>query len=801
LGYRAKLGAMTELADPVVKSADLRRLLLNAAMIAFVLLLGLGGTALIYRALQANVALQQQNRFKAAAQSVLDALDLDMTRTVEAVRSAAIMAGSQQTVSRREFVAYGSRVIAPFGKLSQLQWEPVVPSNLRAQAESQAQKNGLAHYRIFEIDSGQAVPASERDQYVPILFSIPERIGTVGFDLASDPARMGSRLKARDSGQAFASETFAATIAGANDTASLVFSISAPVYEFDRPASLLSSISDRRNYFQGYVSGQVQVDLLLKEAALRAASGHLNLVVTDLGTATETTIFDTGDPTGAAPAPTILQPTELEHAWRKTVTMANRPWEIRLSPQPSFYEGDAEYNRLIVLAGGVGATVLLALTILLMQRRQSLMRAAQASQLSAERALKVERQRLHNIIEGTGAGTWELNLQTRELHVNERFFAMLGYKPGEIVPFDFDTWQALGHPDEIVPLHDYLKRLASGKTDAIDAETRRLHKSGQYVWVLVKGRVFAYAADGSPLWMAGIMQDISARKQAQDQIIELNNTLELRVQERSAELQAAMATLHRSQEELARSEANATLSTLVASVSHELSTPMGNSLMAASTLVDQSTLFQQAVDGNQLKRSDLASFVRTMREGCDLMLSNLQRAVELLKNFRQVVNDQASEQRRCFDLASAVREVVATLAPSLKKSPHRVVVNIPEGIDMDSFPGPLGQVVINLVNNAYLHAFDGLNDGVVTIEATLDAERVRMTVSDNGSGMSPQTQAHLFQPFFSTKAGRGGTGLGMTIVENLVTKTLGGSLSVHSVAGQGTTLTIEVPVSAPHSET
>lgn len=270
-------------------------------------------------------------------------------------------------------------------------------------------------------------------------------------------------------------------------------------------------------------------------------------------------------------------------------------------------------------------------------------------------------------------------------------------------------------------------------------------------------------------------------------------------QERRA-LEVLTDKLHRSQEALARSETKAALSTVIASVSHELSTPLGNSLMTASTLVDQSRDFRRAFDSDQLKRSELSAFVENVCEGNDLMLRNLQRAVALLKNFRQVANDQASEQRRRFDLAQVVQEVVDTLAPSLKRQPHTLVIDIPAGITMDSLPGPLGQVIINVVNNAYLHAFEGRSDGVLTIRATQGGGRAHLVFTDNGVGMSPQTQSRLFQPFFSTKTGEGGTGLGMTIVADLIRKALGGTLEVYSTVGGGTTLRVDLPLVAPPNE-
>lgn len=277
------------------------------------------------------------------------------------------------------------------------------------------------------------------------------------------------------------------------------------------------------------------------------------------------------------------------------------------------------------------------------------------------------------------------------------------------------------------------------------------------------------------------------------QVHELNETLEERVTQRTAELEQALENLKLSQDHLANSEAKATLSTIFASVSHELGTPLGNSKMVASTLAEQTKTMAQDLKSGQLKRSSLGYFVEQVADGIALLERNLERAVELLGDFRQVAADQASEQRRQFKLQLVVNEILHMLSPSTKHLPHRIVVEIPADITMDSQPGPLGQIVVNLVNNAYLHAFEGRSNGVLTISAKLDGDEVHMGFADNGVGMPADVKDKLFEPFFSTKIGKGGTGLGMAIVRNLVIKTLGGRVSVASTVGAGTRFDIVLP--------
>jgi PAS domain S-box-containing protein len=417
--------------------------------------------------------------------------------------------------------------------------------------------------------------------------------------------------------------------------------------------------------------------------------------------------------------------------------------------------------------------------------------------LNAESALRHERQRLSNIIDGTDAGTWEHDFVTGEDRVNDKYAHMLGYNPSEMEAQIAGDFRNIVHPDDLAHVSSLWDAHLTGATPVYEAEFRVRHQQGHWVWVLSHGKAWMRDADGKTLSISGIHLDVSAIKKAEADLMALNGQLEDRVAERTAELEATLQQLRDSQRSLASSEARATMSTMIAGLSHELGTPMGNSLIAANTVSAGARDFRKQLSDGALKRSDMNHFMDLVGQGADIIQGNLNRANDLLKNFRQVAADQASEQRRTFDLAQAVQEIVQTLRPSLKQHPHHIVLDIPAGIAMDSQPGPLGQIVINLINNAYLHAFEGMTEGTLTLHARADGDWVQMEVRDNGVGIPPANLDKLFEPFFSTKIGKGGTGLGMAIVQNLATKTLGGSVAVRSQLGEGTVFVIRFPRSLP----
>lgn len=291
-------------------------------------------------------------------------------------------------------------------------------------------------------------------------------------------------------------------------------------------------------------------------------------------------------------------------------------------------------------------------------------------------------------------------------------------------------------------------------------------------------------------------------------LVQLNQGLEQRVAERTQDLaqangalQASMNELKNTRNDLVRNERLASLGGLVAGVAHELNTPLGNSVLAISTLQDEMRQFRNGL-AQGLRKSALDKLLEGVDLASDIASRNLARAADLVTSFKQVAVDQTSGHRRRFDLQAVVNELLRTLQPTLARTPYTLQVDVPAGLSLDSYPGSLGQIITNLVNNAVLHGFDGREHGTITLHAEAipgDNPQVLLTVHDNGRGIPAALQSRVFDPFVTTRMGRGGTGLGLNIAHSIAANVLGGTLSFTSEEGVGTTFAVQMPCSAPQA--
>jgi signal transduction histidine kinase len=259
------------------------------------------------------------------------------------------------------------------------------------------------------------------------------------------------------------------------------------------------------------------------------------------------------------------------------------------------------------------------------------------------------------------------------------------------------------------------------------------------------------------------------------------------------EVDRAVGDLKAAQAQLVQQEKMASLGAVVAGVAHEINTPVGVSVTAASTLQALSSKIGDKYAASALSRNDLETYLASAQECADIILRNMQRAANLIQSFKQVAVDQTVGDRRPFEIRSYIDEVLLSLAPQLRKSPHAVVVSCPDTLVLDSYPGALAQILTNLVNNSLMHAFPEGRSGSIGISVSEDADTVVLLYTDDGLGIPADHLPHVFEPFFTTKRGQGGSGLGLHIVYKLTTETLGGTVEIRSPPDNGVEVRIAFP--------
>jgi signal transduction histidine kinase len=297
---------------------------------------------------------------------------------------------------------------------------------------------------------------------------------------------------------------------------------------------------------------------------------------------------------------------------------------------------------------------------------------------------------------------------------------------------------------------------------------------------------------------AELQQEVLVRRAREAEIQQLNAALELRVEQRTAQLRQANDELRLAADQLVQTEKVASLGRLVAGIAHELNTPLGSTLTASSALKAHLSSFGQAALEGRLKRSSVDDFVTQSELACEIIERNAQRAAALIDNFKELAVDQASARRRVFCLRRTVEEVIASHHNAWKLTGHRIELEIDEALQMDSFPGPLAQVLCNLLENTLIHGFANKQNGLVRISAQRQGDQVEIRYTDDGGGIPPEYRSKIYDPFFTTRMGQGGSGLGLYIVQTMVTGVLGGQIAVDSRPGHGVTFHITLPQSAPH---
>ena len=261
------------------------------------------------------------------------------------------------------------------------------------------------------------------------------------------------------------------------------------------------------------------------------------------------------------------------------------------------------------------------------------------------------------------------------------------------------------------------------------------------------------------------------------------------------ELRYSLSQLTLAQDQLVQSEKMASLGSLVAGISHEINTPVGIGVTAVTYLTDCVSRLARDIDQKTLTQTKMSSFINDANDSCALLTSNLNRASELIQSFKGIAVDQTSEAIRDVNVVSYLKEVITSLQPKLKQIKHTININSEEDdIILNCRAGGLSQIFTNLVLNSVIHAFENIDEAVITFSFRTDNNNFYMTYQDNGNGIDEKSLELLFEPFFTTKRGQGGSGLGTHILYNLVTQSFQGEISAQSVLGEGLKYEINFPI-------
>jgi PAS domain S-box-containing protein len=417
-------------------------------------------------------------------------------------------------------------------------------------------------------------------------------------------------------------------------------------------------------------------------------------------------------------------------------------------------------------------------------------------------SLKQERDLFENLFQTLPLRMYIKDIHSRNIRINKCLADLLNLKDvNEAVGKNNFDYFSKEHARKA--LSDEQAILKSG-ISRVGYEEKETWPDGRETWCLSTKMPFRNHL-GEIIGLIGISQDITERKKAEealvksnDQLTEYKDHLEELVLERTKELQESLNNLKKTQTKLVESEKMAALGSIVAGVAHEINTPVGIGVTAASYLQEETENFNRKFLSGNLTKHSFEKFLEMNIDSTRIILRNLSKAADLIQSFKLVAVDQSSMEMRDFEIREYTNEIVLSLNPQFRNTEFSLTVNCPQPVNIRSYPGSYSQVITNLIMNSFHHGFENRQKGVITIDIATKGEMVEVLYRDTGKGIPEEIRDKIFEPFFTTKRGQGGSGLGLHIVYNLVTQSLNGTIEYRQTDGEGAGFLITFP--ATHKE-
>ena len=403
--------------------------------------------------------------------------------------------------------------------------------------------------------------------------------------------------------------------------------------------------------------------------------------------------------------------------------------------------------------------------------------------------IKISEERLSMALWGSGDQFWDFNIASGEVN---RINVLDGFAtPEHITLKNINELVDNVHQDDQASLLALIKNSVEGKTDIFEFAYRLKNINQQWIWVMNKGRVVSRDNNGKTLRMAGVLINVHELYETQSQLKLLNQNLEDKVKQRTKELQESIDILKDTQQKLVQSEKMAALGDLVAGFAHEVNTPLGICVTILSLQLDTLKNLKEQYSTGELTAEDIEVYMNKSDEQLLVAQRNTNRAATLIKSFKQVAVDQSHEVVTNIDMKDYIEMIISSNSPKIKQAKIRVNLIIPDNLKFKTYPGAWAQIVTNLIDNSIAHAFTDISrEAEITIEVERN-KHIELIYTDNGVGMTQEVSTRVFEPFYTTKRGQGGTGLGMHIVYNLVTQKLKGTIDCTSRPNEGVSFIIE----------